>query len=147
MGSGHCGPGLPVAKQGDYVAGASADFVEAAKVLSRMPGMRLAVATNSDPAEYELEGQSRETHILGPDLAAALIRHHCGPDVLARFEVMVGHDPDMHKDMTPLLGKSVHMRKIAQHFGSRFETMVLIDDSPSRLENIDGWHGVLVRNP
>lgn len=147
MGSGHCGPGLAIAKVGDYIAGASPDFVEAALVLSRMPGIRLAVATNSDPAEYDLEGQSRDTHILGPDLARALIQHHCGSDVLARFEIMIGHDPDLHKDMTPLLGKSVHMRKIAEHYGSKFERMILIDDSPSRLENVDGWQGILVRNP
>jgi len=145
MGSGHCGLGLKREELGSYIAGASPDFVEAIRVVSRIPGVRLAVATNSDPAEYDLPGQSRESHILGPDLAYELIRHWC-PDALPRFEIMVGFDHDMHKGEPVLPGKSWHMRRIADHYTTPFQNMVLIDDTASRLENTDGWQGVLVRD-
>jgi len=143
MGSGHCGKGLPRSSLQEYVGKASPDFVEAIRVLCRLPGVQLAVATMSDPAEYDLPGQSRETHILGPDLARALIEHWC-PEAVSRFEVMVGFDHKLHSDVPEELGKSVHMRRIAAHYGTPFKQMVLIDDSPKCLENLDGWHGVLV---
>merc|ERR1711924_198099 len=146
MGSGHCGEGQPLEKMKEYIEGASPDFVEAIKVLSKIPGVRLAVATNSDPVEYDLPGQSRQTHILGPDLARALI-NHWSPDTLPCFEIMVGFDPKLHKDVPPALGKSVHMRRIAEHYHVPFECMLLIDDTPHNLENNDGWQGVLVRDP
>lgn len=146
MGSGHCGDGL---LRGDavekYIAAASPDFVEAIKVLHRLPGIRLAVATNSDPKEYELPGQSRDTHLLGPDLARELIGRWC-PEALPHFEVMVGFDPTLHPGVPPLPGKSVHMRQISDHYKVSFDNMVLIDDVPRCLENNDGWHGILVNS-
>jgi hypothetical protein len=145
MGSGHCGEGLPHAEIDKYIAGASPDFVEAARVLSRIPDIKLAVATNSDPAEYDLPGQSPQTHMLGPDLARALISHLC-PDALPSFEIMVGFDHNCHKDVPWSPGKSWHMRRIADHYKVPFQRMVLIDDTASRLENTDGWRGVLVRD-
>ncbi|OLP84041.1 hypothetical protein AK812_SmicGene35121 [Symbiodinium microadriaticum] len=89
----------------EYIAGASPDFVEALQLLAAEPDIRLAVATNSDPVEYDLPGQSRETHILGPDLAAALIGHWC-PQALPKFEAMVGFDPSLpeHADEPMLPG-------------------------------------------
>lgn len=145
MGSGHCGEGLKLEELQSYVSGASPDFIEAVGALSGIPGIRLAVATNSDPAEYDLPGQSRQTHILGPDLAAALLRHWC-PEALHKFEIMVGFDHNLHRDVPVLLGKSWHMRRIAEHYKVDFSRMVLIDDTASRLENSDGWRGVLVRD-
>lgn len=58
---------------GVYLNGKSNDFVEAATAIAVFGRHKLAVATGSDPLEYDLPGQNRETHILGPDLAAALI--------------------------------------------------------------------------
>lgn len=145
MGSGHCGDGLKLEELASYISGASPDFVEAVRALSGIPSIRLAVATNSDPAEYDLQGQSCQTHILGPDLATALLRHWC-PEAVQKFEIMVGFDHDLHKDVPVLLGKSWHMRRIAEHYKVDFSRMVLIDDTASRLENSDGWRGVLVRD-
>eukprot|EP00931_Biecheleriopsis_adriatica_P005650 TRINITY_DN107144_c0_g1_i1.p1 TRINITY_DN107144_c0_g1~~TRINITY_DN107144_c0_g1_i1.p1 ORF type:complete len:302 (+),score=40.93 TRINITY_DN107144_c0_g1_i1:53-958(+) len=145
MGSGHCGYGIKLEDLDKYISGASPDFVEAVQVLSKIPGVQLAVATNSDPAEYDLPGQSRKTHILGPDLAKALISHWC-PDAVDSFSIMVGFDHDCHKDVPLLPGKSWHMRRIAEHCKVPFSRMVLIDDSASRLANNDGWRGVLVRD-
>ena len=62
----HCGEGIRKTEQEKYIRAASADFVALASALSLEPQFRLAVATGSDPAEYDLPGQSRETHILGP---------------------------------------------------------------------------------
>eukprot|EP00913_Durusdinium_trenchii_P032475 g30404.t1 len=127
---------------GAYIAKASPDFVEALRALVALD-FKLAVATNSDPAEYDLPGQSRESHILGPDLATALIKYWCR-EALPKFEVMVGFDPDLHDDPR-LLGKSHHMRIIAEHYQVPFEEMLLIDDSARNLRNTDGWQGARER--
>ncbi|CAJ1439995.1 unnamed protein product [Effrenium voratum] len=132
----------------EYIGKASPDFVEALRALTSSD-VRLAVATNSDPLEYDLPGQSSETHILGPDLAAALIKHWC-PEALDKFEVMVGIDPDLpaRKEEEKLPGKSRHMRVIAEHYKVPFSQMLLIDDSARNLNNTDGWQGrMLVREP
>ncbi|CAK9068405.1 Hypothetical protein SCF082_LOCUS34450, partial [Durusdinium trenchii] len=144
MGGGHCGEGILKEDAGAYIAKASPDFVEALRALVALD-FKLAVATNSDPAEYDLPGQSRESHILGPDLATALIKYWCR-EALPKFEVMVGFDPDLHDDPR-LLGKSHHMRIIAEHYQVPFEEMLLIDDSARNLRNTDGWQGLLVREP
>eukprot|EP00927_Polykrikos_kofoidii_P005704 TRINITY_DN12260_c0_g4_i1.p1 TRINITY_DN12260_c0_g4~~TRINITY_DN12260_c0_g4_i1.p1 ORF type:complete len:230 (-),score=39.15 TRINITY_DN12260_c0_g4_i1:210-845(-) len=142
----HCGSGLPRGELDSYTGAASSDFVEAARALCRIPGMKLAVATGSDPVEYDVPGFSRETHILGPDLATALIQRWC-PEVLPSFEVMVGFDPRLHEEVPLYPGKTVHMRRIAEHYGGMSASrMVLIDDIQSCLMNDDGWHGVLVRD-
>merc|ERR1719510_397107 len=145
MGSGHCGPGILRGEAVEnYIAAASPDFVEALCLLARVPGIKLAVATASDPAEYGLPGQSRDTHLLGPDLACELIGRWC-PEALPHFEIMVGHDPSFHPDQPKLPGKSLAMRRIAAHYGVDPSRMVLIDDSSRQLETDDGWHGLLVR--
>mmetsp|Transcript_127141 Transcript_127141/g.283420 ORF Transcript_127141/g.283420 Transcript_127141/m.283420 type:complete len:216 (+) Transcript_127141:116-763(+) len=141
----HCGSGLPIDQCHTYIEATSADFAEAARALHRIPGLHLAVATGSDPCEYDIEGQSRETHILGPDLAEAVIRYHC-PEALPGFEIMVGYDWRLHGERSEEKGKRYHMQKIAAHYGVAFSRMLLIDDTPSNLENEDGWHGVLVRD-
>lgn len=94
--------------------------------------------------EYDLPGQSKETHLLGPDLASELINRWC-PEALPRFEIMVGHDPRLHPEEPKLPGKSVAMRRIAAHYGVASERMLLIDDSKFQLETADGWHGLHVR--
>jgi len=85
------------------------------------------------------------THILGPDLATALIEYWC-KEALPKFEVMVGIDQDLH-DEPKLLGKSRHMQIIAKHYEVPFNEMLLIDDSASNLKNTDGWQGLLVHEP
>ena len=148
MSSGHCGAGLEKAKLDDYVAEASMDFVIAAKALAADPRFVLAVATGSDPAEYDLPDQSRATHILGPDLARALLETHC-PDAASAFEIMIGFDCRLHGNRSEDNGKRHHMRAIAEHYGvdsadaDAMSCMLLIDDSVSSLRSGgDGWRGV-----
>ena len=67
MSAAHCGSGLRRGDLPKYVGAASPDFVALTRALVSAGGFGLAVATGSDPAEYDLPGQSRETHVLGPD--------------------------------------------------------------------------------
>jgi hypothetical protein len=149
MSSGHCGAGLLIDKLQSYIDGASLDFIEAANALSTSDrSIKFAIATGSDPDEYNIEGQSKETHILGPDLAFTLIGHH-SPQALKLFEIAVGYDCRLHPEdnndsVVNNEGKRHHMRKIRDHFGVNFQEMVLIDDSDSSLVNEDGWKGVKV---
>jgi hypothetical protein len=174
----HCGDGLALSELDAYVGAASDDFVALSRALAfYRPEFQQAVATGSDPAEYELPGHSRCSHILGPDLARAIIRRRCcsggryvkpdgaavaatsaaanadaAADVLQSFGIMVGFDYRLHERSFPgaesvnRKGKRHHMRRIAQHYGCAFEQMLLLDDSPSSLENEDGWAGVRVRD-
>lgn len=142
----HCGEGIRKAEQREYIRAASKDFVALASALAVEPKFRLAVATGSDPAEYDLPGQSRETHILGPDLATALINQTCPAFVLPRFEIMVGYDYRLHGKEPTNRGKRYHMRKISKFYNIPFEQMLIIDDSVSSLKNEDGWHGMLVHD-
>ncbi len=100
----------------------------------------LAVATNSDKLEYDVDENSRSTHICAEDLATALIERHC-PEALPCFEIMVGYDYRLHGRQDEHRGKRFHMKAIARHYGVSPEEMVLLDDSPRNLENEDGWKG------
>ena len=163
MSTSHCGSGLPREKLSEYISNASNDFVKALRALcliSTTKSIKCAVATGSDPLEYDLPGQSKETHILGPDLAAAVVKHHC-QDALPLFEVMVGYDDRLHNDNNSNTasteqttgsgnqaenrsGKRHHMRLIQKHYGVPFQRMVLFDDYEGSLANEDGWVGVKV---
>lgn len=149
MTAGHCGAGiLRGPKLEQYVSAVSPDFIEAARALHALPspGVRLAVATGSDPVEYDrLGSDARETHILGPDLAQEVIRRTC-PEALPGFKVMVGFDCRLHDDRPQDKGKRHHMREISERYDNvPFERMILFDDSAMCLANEDGWRGVLVR--
>ena len=142
----HCGAGLPRTGLQNYIRSVSSDFVALASTLAseEEPGFQLAVATGSDPAEYDLPGQSRDTHILGPDLATAVIEQTCPSHVLPKFKIMVGYDYRLHGKVPTQKGKRHHMREISKFYGVPFEQMIIIDDSMSSLKNEDGWHGMLV---
>ena len=156
----HCGDGLALSKLDAYVDAVSEDFVALSRALAfHYPEFKQAVATGSDPAEYELPGHSRCSHILGPDLAQEIIRRRCrsggfsarnggsgratdadaAAGVLQSFGIMVGFDHRLHEKSFPdapsvnRKGKRHHMRRIAQHYGCAFEQMLLLDDSPQVL--------------
>lgn len=144
----HCGKGLPREELGTYVAAASAEFAELARALAARP-VGMAVATGSDPKEYEEEGQSRATHILGPDLAAAVIEAACGGETLAAFGIMVGFDTRLHGNEAGLEGKRHHLRRIQEHYGASPEEVLLIDDSQSALDSVasEGARTCKVQDP
>lgn len=153
MSTSHCGAGLKKEEFQQYIDNASVDFITAIGALSKMETIGCAVATGSDALEYDIPGQSRESHILGADLASALIENYC-PAALHKFGLMVGYDHRLHATCTPrgegegetlsMEGKRHHMRLIQQHYGVPFHKMVLFDDHPSSLPNEDGWIGIKV---
>lgn len=150
MSTSHCGPGLLREHLDDYISNTSSDFIHLLHRISKQNEIRCAVATGSDPVEYGMPGQSTETHILGPDLATAVISAHC-PDALSLFEIMVGYDYRLHDvesdescDFENREGKRHHMRLIKNHYKVEHHEMVLFDDAKSSLINEDGWVGVKV---
>ena len=143
----HCGAGLPKNELGKYIHAVSADFIALASALALEPNFHLAVATGSDPFEYSLPNQSKHSHILGPDLAKALINQTCPKYVLHKFQIMVGYDYRLHGKIANEKGKRHHMRKISKFYNNiPFNEMIIIDDSISSLKNEDGWHGMLVHD-
>jgi len=151
----HCGSGLPLADLPHYINAASWDFILLADALAAK-GVKLAVATGSDAAEYDLPGHSRQTHICGEDLVAALLHHVCKPATLKSFDIFVGYDDRLQPEDADkgeregpvgrrMDGKRHHMRRIAAHYGCAPSGMVLFDDVLGNLENEDGWHGIHVR--
>eukprot|EP00039_Didymoeca_costata_P021236 m.343875 g.343875 ORF g.343875 m.343875 type:complete len:171 (-) comp23461_c0_seq1:165-677(-) len=140
----HCGPGLLRSDLDNYIQGCSQDFVSYACALAKA-GFHQAVATGSDPKEYTLPGQSKESHILGPDLARAVMEAKC-PDVIDCFQIMIGFDCRLHPDLELEKGKRRHMRLISEFYNVPQNKMILIDDSKSSLENESGYHGLLVQN-
>jgi hypothetical protein len=98
MSSKHCGEGLPLEKLEEYINSASLDFVTIIKEIPKIETkIKFAVATGSDPKEYNLHPKGKESHILGPDLATKLIEHH-SPNSLKLFEIMVGYDCRLHEN-------------------------------------------------
>mmetsp|Transcript_40078 Transcript_40078/g.98498 ORF Transcript_40078/g.98498 Transcript_40078/m.98498 type:complete len:238 (+) Transcript_40078:169-882(+) len=145
MSSGHCGQGLKREDLQGYLNSVSRDFVEASLALSSLGRHKLAVATGSDPLEYDIPGQGRDTHILGPDLATEVIRYWC-VEALPQFEVILGYDCELHGGAAENKGKRFHMRVISQHYGVPMQNMVLFDDSQGCLENEEGWTGIKVKD-
>ena len=118
----HCGEGIRKTEQEKYIRAASADFVALASALSLEPNFCLAVATGSDPAEYDLAVVRAEKHtFLGPDLATALIDQTCPRFVLSKFEIMVGYDYRLHGKDPSNKGKRYHMREISKFYKIPFE--------------------------
>ena len=129
----HCGQGLPRHRLFEYVGAVSLDFVALTRLIAATPGMQLAVATGSDPAEYDVAGQSRDTHILGPDLATAVITAHC-PEALSAFGIMIGYDATIHEGKDAPHVKTHHLATIRAHYAVEAPSeVVLIDDSGGTL--------------
>jgi hypothetical protein len=149
----HCGDGLEISNLNAYLNAVSEDFVLLSNALA-FHNIKQAVATGSDPAEYEIKSRNRCTHVLETDLATQLIKTKCNERVLKSFEIMVGFDCRIHLNnfldgdvVVNRKGKRHHMRRIRTFYDETFENMLLIDDSKSSLINEDGWHGMRVQDP
>jgi hypothetical protein len=90
-------------------------------------GIGLAIATHSDEAEYGGHVQP-ETHILGAELARALVEYHFDADVAKAFFIMA-YNPRVrgvtdHQDLI----KRHHMRHILEWFAVPPHQIVFFDD-------------------
>lgn len=97
-------------------------------------GLHLAIATHSDEAEFKTGRQAMEidpaTHILGRELAAALLRHCFSDDVATSFFI-VAHNPRAHDQMKDPLNciKRYHMREIQKYFSVKPREILFFDDT------------------
>ena len=86
----------------DYLSRITPDFVVLAKALHKR-GIRLAIATHSDSVEYDAPFRSRATHIIGDDLAKAVLSHSL-PELADSFHIVAwnpsarGNNKDQDSD-------------------------------------------------
>jgi hypothetical protein len=91
-------------------------------------GIGLAIATHSDDAEYAGGHVKPETHILGTELARALVEYHFTMDVAKAFFI-IAYNPRVrsvtdHHDLI----KRHHMRKIREWFAVPSQQIIFFDD-------------------
>lgn len=144
MSAENSGDGLVLHEVEDYLRSASQDFVHISQVLASS-GFRLAVATRADPELYNRAGRSKDTHLIGVDIARTLIARRC-PNVLKKIDATIGYDPKLHGNQKHEAGKRYHMRHLQNYFNVPFKTMLLITASKNDLVNEDGWIGILVQD-
>lgn len=107
-----------------YLLKATPDFLLLCSTLQEA-GIGLATATHSDAAEYGGIVQP-ETHILGTELAQALVDYHFSKE---NDFFLVAYNPRVRKvtDSRDLI-KRHHMRQILQHFTVQPEEVIFFDD-------------------
>lgn len=113
----------------DFLKAATPGFVALVPELHRA-GFGLAIATHSDEAEYG-GSVTRETHILGEELARALVNRHFSKEVADAFYV-VAYNPSAHEDgkETDNAIKRFHMREIGSHFNAKPSEIMFFEDTP-----------------
>lgn len=118
---------LQRAKLNDYLNQATPDFLALVPLLCQQHEIGVAIATHSDEAEYSAT-VTPETHILGKDLAQALVRHHFTPQIADQF-LIVAYNPRARKvtDEKDLI-KRYHMRQIQQQYKVPPEQIIFFDD-------------------
>jgi hypothetical protein len=89
----------------------------------------LAIATHSDEAEFGGPIQP-ETHILGEELATALVERHFDSTISSSF-LIVAYNPRVHPedDMEENKIKRFHIRKLRQHFRVEANEIIFFDDT------------------
>jgi len=122
-----------------YCRAASEDFVRLVPVLYER-GFFLSIATHSDEAEFEFDDSiGPETHILGSELATALLRYHFPDEITSSFFVVAYNPSARAKKLTGneeeenerSLYKRHHMRRIRNRFQIDDPKEILFfDDTP-----------------
>jgi hypothetical protein len=89
----------------------------------------LAIATHSDEAEFGGPIQP-ETHILGKELATALVERHFDSSISSSFFI-VAYNPRVHPEDTVEENKikRFHIRKLREQFGVDAEEIIFFDDT------------------
>lgn len=125
---------------------ATADFV---RLIPRLfaAGVSMAIATHSDAAEYgRIDQQVQpETHILGEELARALVERHF-PVETARAFFIVAYNPRHRGNEGELPDNNIkrhHMRMLKDHFQVQDPADILFfDDVPHVVEDCRETCGV-----
>lgn len=116
----------------DFLNQTTPGFITLVPELHR-EGFGLAIATHSDEAEYNGGTVNQETHIVGEELARALVNKHFSKEVADSFYI-VAYNPSARGDEGKAkdnLVKRYHMRLISAHFGVKPSEIMFFEDTPS----------------
>jgi FMN phosphatase YigB (HAD superfamily) len=118
----------------DYVANATPDFLSLVPKLYES-GFLLAIATHSDEAEFGGFVQ-RETHILGNELARALVEKQFPAEIAAAFFI-VAYNPRVQPEGEKMENKlkRYHFRELQSQFGVKQYEILFFDDSGDIIED------------
>lgn len=124
-----------------YISKASPAFSELIPALFDH-GFGPAIATHSDEAEFSGDVK-RETHILGSELAKALV-DTTFPAPIARSFFIVAYNPRWHFDGMEENKKIKrhHMEEIKSHFGVDAKEILFFDDTEIVVEDCNKTCGV-----
>lgn len=105
-------------------------------------GLGLSIATHSDEAEFGPVVKP-ETHILGSELAGALVKRWFPPKIASSFFVVAYNPrvrPDGHLEENKI--KRYHIRKLVDHFQAKPEEIVFLDDTKTVVDDLNQHCGV-----
>ena len=122
-----------------FLEKATSDFISLVPDLHKH-GFGLSIATHSDEKEFATGRQALlidpKTHIMGEELAKALLDHCFTPDIVSSFFI-VAHNPRAHgqgKDPQNCI-KRYHMREIQNHFSVEGKEILFFDDTPAVVDD------------
>lgn len=129
-------------KLDNYLKQATPEFVRAVPAL-HAAGFALAIATHSDEAEFGGDVQP-PTHILGHELATALVQHYFPPEVANSFFI-VAYNPRARGTQADEENcvKRYHMRQLQKHFGVQPGEILFFDDNDQVVRDCNDVCGVL----
>ena len=110
-------------------------------------GTKLAIATHSDEQEFVSGRQASsidpKSHILGRELALAVLRHSFSDDIASSFFI-VAHSPRAHNQMDDPLNcfKRYHMREVRNHFKVAPTNILFFDDDEAIVNDCVNHCGV-----
>ena len=113
----------------------SADFAVLATACAAA-GLRLAVATHSDEAEYGWL-RPRTDFIIGDELVHAVLRAAGLPESNFFIQAYNPRARGTHRDAA-MQNKKLHIRNISAHYGVAPEACLLLDDDEGNVSNTDG---------
>lgn len=105
-------------------------------------GFGLSISTHSDEAEFGGDVQP-ESHILGSELAQALVDRHFEPAISSAFKI-IAYNPRFHPDDSKEENKikRCHIRKLLEHFKVLPKDIVFLDDVKEITEDCNQTCGV-----
>lgn len=127
----------------EYLQQATPDFLRLIPALHNHGEIGLSIATHSDQAEYNGDIQP-DTHILGDELAHAIVKHHFDEAVANAFFI-VAYNPRARgttQDRQRCI-KRHHMFEIQRHFGVQPSEIMFFDDTKQVVEDFNEFCGVL----
>jgi hypothetical protein len=125
----------------EYVSKATRAFMKLVPALHAHK-LYLAIATHSDEAEFSGDIKP-ETHILGKELATALVNQAFSEEIASSFFV-VAYNPRWHAEGQEEENKikRYHMKELQRHFELEAKYILFLDDTPSVVDDCTQFCGV-----